>query len=684
MASIRRVASRVVASIASLAIAATLSGFVAPGTLDTSFGNGGTVVTASGDDLVGLALRSDGRIVAGGGHLLARYLADGTLDPAFGAGGRVQPQGSGRITALALQSDGSVVTAETDLVRYRPDGSVDPSFNASLSISSCSALALQPDGRIIAVGSVYTNGNSDFALVRYNRDGTFDTTFGAGGMVRTDLRSSGDVAHAVALGSDGRIVVAGWTSVGNRVEIAVVRYLPDGRLDPAFGAGGIATTAIGPANADARTVLIQPDGRIVVAGQAAGNADGTNLNFAVARYTPQGTLDATFGNGGTVVVDVGAGAPDGAQALVIRVGGRIVAAGDTCDTSPCRFALVRLDPDGTLDATFGNGGIVTTVIGRQAHATSALVEPDGQIVAGGFAFDGSADEFALARYWGSVCGNGVLEGGEDCDGRATCAAGARCTGFCACDASSSTTTLPPPPSTSSTTATSTTAAPPTTVVTTSTSTTTTTIRSATFTCTEILGFSQSLMWHETPEFQQQIDDARWQMRFRSGGDVDLWADPNADAWSPPVRAQCLGSGNVVLCTPCAQNSNAPDRVVFTITLQAYESDVQVWAQKIRAAIATIHQKHPQVRQIVLQPVVGGPMGGGCPYPGQPLGVRAAFNHPFIDQAIADVVHDSPDLVAGISPEVRSCADYSDNIGHLTPAARGPAGSQIGQYYALRP
>jgi hypothetical protein len=205
-----------------------------------------------------------------------------------------------------------------------------------------------------------------------------------------------------------------------------------------------------------------------------------------------------------------------------------------------------------------------------------------------------------------------------------------------------------------------------------------------FTCTEILGFSQSLMWHETTEFQQQIDDATWQMRFRSGGDVDLWADPNADAWSAPVRAECLGSGNVVLCTPCAQGSDAPDRVLFTITLQTHESDVQVWTQKIRAAIATIRLKHPQVRQIVLQPVVGGPHHTVCPVPTQQLGVRASYNHPYIDQAIAVVVNDSPDLVAGFSPEVRTCADYSDDVGHLVPAARGPIGLTIGQYYASQP
>jgi uncharacterized delta-60 repeat protein len=673
----RRTASRVAAWTVSLAIAATLSAFVPAGVLDPRFGGGGIVVTPTDDDLVGLVLRRDGKFVAGGGYLLARYLSDGSLDPTFGAGGLVRSQGSGPITALVPHPGGGVVTAEAGLIRYQADGSLDPSFGGGLPFSACNALAVETDGRIVAVGAIDTDGNSDLAVARYDLDGSFDATFGTGGMVTTELGSIADVARAVVLGSDGTILVAGSTSAGNRLEIALARYRSDGQLDATFGTGGIVTTAVGPAGAEARAVTLQPDGKIVVAGQAAGRVDGTNPNFAVARYTADGTLDGSFGRGGVVVVDVGHGGPDGARAVVVRVGGRIVVAGDTCDQNACRFALVRLGADGILDPTFGDGGITTTLIGQEAHATSVVLEPDGQIVAGGFAFDGRADEFALARYWGSVCGNGVLELGEDCDGASTCGSGRWCSSTCTCGASPST-TLPPP----QTTSTSTTTAPPTTVVTTSTTTSTTT--TLPFTCTEILGFSQSLMWHETLEFQQQIDDARWQMRFRSGGDVDLWADPNADAWRAPVETRCLGSGSPVLCTPCAANSDAPDRVLFTITLQDYESDVQVWTQKIRAAIATIRLRHPEVRQIVLQPVVGGPMGRNCPFPGQQLGVRASFNHPYIDAAIAEVVNDSPDLVAGISPEVRSCADYSDNVGHLIPAARGPAGLEIGQYYAPGP
>jgi hypothetical protein len=198
-----------------------------------------------------------------------------------------------------------------------------------------------------------------------------------------------------------------------------------------------------------------------------------------------------------------------------------------------------------------------------------------------------------------------------------------------------------------------------------------------FTCTELMGFSQTLQFYQTAEFQQQVDDARWQMLFRAGGDVDVWADPTSEVWTAPVAEAC--SGSPILCSPCSEGSDAPDRVLFTITLQDHESSVPTWVEKIRAAIVTIRTKRPAVREIVLQPVIGGPGHAICPAD-NPNGVRASYNHPYIDQAIAEVVQDAPDLVAGMSPEVASCSDYEDEVGHLTEEARPGLGLAIGQYY----
>lgn len=189
-----------------------------------------------------------------------------------------------------------------------------------------------------------------------------------------------------------------------------------------------------------------------------------------------------------------------------------------------------------------------------------------------------------------------------------------------------------------------------------------------FACTEVVAFSQTGQWHDTAEFQGQIDDARWQLRGRSGGDVNAWAIPS--------------NWNVAVQSRCAAFSTAPDRLILTLTIQRRENNVAVWAREIREMIATARLVHPQVRQIVLQPVVGGPDHRVCGTLQSP--VRASYNHPYIDQAIAVVVRDAPDLVAGPSPELQTCGQYADTIGHLTAAGARFVGQQVGAFYAGAP
>jgi hypothetical protein len=205
---------------------------------------------------------------------------------------------------------------------------------------------------------------------------------------------------------------------------------------------------------------------------------------------------------------------------------------------------------------------------------------------------------------------------------------------------------------------------------------------AQFQCNEILAFSQSKQWESAPEFQIQIDDARWQTLFRAGGNLDVWADPNADVWRAPIT--CTGSPG--LCSPCASGSTTPDRVILTATLNYFATTSTDVAARLRAAIATIRQKRPSAQQIVLQPVVGGPSNSVCYLtPGaQTSRVRASWNHPFLDQAILEVIHDSPDLAMGPSPEVFRCEDYSDTTGHLDAlpsAARGYVGGFVGAWFS---
>ena len=248
------------------------------------------------------------------------------------------------------------------------------------------ALAIQPDGRIVAAGVTGTGSNQDFALARYNTDGALDRTFGVGGTVITDVSRGSDAVWAVAIQSDGKIVAAGVASG----DFALARYNADGTLDTQFGNGGTITTDFG-GDDKANALALQRDGQIVVAGVAGGR------DFALARYRTDGTLDATFGTEGKVITDFSDNA-DVAFALAIQPDGMIVAAGATGEFPSAAFALARYNADGSLDAGFGAGGRVTIEFGRDARAHALAIQPDGKIVTGGFVNNGSSGDGALTRH----------------------------------------------------------------------------------------------------------------------------------------------------------------------------------------------------------------------------------------------------------------------------------------------
>ncbi|MEW5879761.1 MAG: hypothetical protein AB1761_04885 [Pseudomonadota bacterium] len=401
----------------------------ARGDLDPAFGNGGKVLTAIGgseDFAFALALAPDGKIVVAGtsyngtndDFALARYNADGSLDTTFGSGGKVVTAigGSDEAYALALAPGGKIVVAGTAwsitgryvaLARYNADGTLDSTFGSggkvvtAIGIGSANAaahaVALAPDGRIVVAGFSHNGTNYDFALARYNTDGTLDASFGSGGKVLTAIGSGNDYAYALALAPDGKIVVAGTSHNGTSHDFALARYNADGTLDASFGSGGRVTTPIGPNDDEAYTLALAPDGKIVVAGKS---HDGMKFDFALARYNVNGTLDATFGNGGKVVTAFGSGTEtEEAIALALAPDGKIVVAGTGFNGTNYDFALARYNADGTLEATFGNGGKVTVGIGTGVSLAHAMaLAPDGRIVVAGRSHDGTNYDFALARY----------------------------------------------------------------------------------------------------------------------------------------------------------------------------------------------------------------------------------------------------------------------------------------------
>jgi uncharacterized delta-60 repeat protein len=405
------------------------------GSLDPSFGAGGRVTAvfpgAFDSAAAALVIQSDGKIVVAGSvnasptlkdFALARYNPDGSLDVSFGVGGRVQTDFAGGADSafdLALQSDGKIVVVgsaatigpggpNTDfaIARYNPDGSLDVSFGMGGRVTtdigtfadSAAAVALQPDGKIVVVGS---NNNLDFVVVRYTGDGSLDTAFAGGGRLTTDFGGTMDAAAGVVLQPDGKIVVVGTTfgiSIMNR-DFALARYNPDGSPDAAFGVNGLVTSNFTPADA-AADVALQPNGRLVVVGTA-GNPGA--LDFAVARYDTNGNLDAAFGTGGVVFTDF-ASQQDAAASVALQPDGNIVAAGTTGVSGPLGdFALARYNPNGTLDGLFGTSGRVTTdFFGQLDQGSGVALQSDGHLVVVGAANVGNLSQFALARYLGSA------------------------------------------------------------------------------------------------------------------------------------------------------------------------------------------------------------------------------------------------------------------------------------------
>jgi uncharacterized delta-60 repeat protein len=401
-------------------------GLAAPGDLDPHFGTGGIVITdvspSNNDNALAAVLQPDGKIVAagtsfnGGDFAVVRYNPNGTLDTGFGTGGKVStPVGSGSDfgNAVALQPDGKIVVAgqamgstnlDVAVVRYLPNGLLDSGFGSGGQVITpigtsddvANSVAIQPDGKIVVAGTASgAIPTDDVAVVRYTTTGALDGTFGSGGKVVTSISPGADGASALALQPDGKIVVAGITDAASAADFALVRYTAAGALDGSFGSGGKVTTSLSGGTDDALGLALQPDGKIVAGGLA-------NSDFGLARYNQNGTLDASFGSGGTVTTDVAPGHSDVGRSVALQPDGKIVLGGFTVGApSPEDFAAVRYDPDGSLDGSFGAGGIVITdpSPGHINEGHAVVVQPDGNILLAGRADNGPSDT-AVVRYLG--------------------------------------------------------------------------------------------------------------------------------------------------------------------------------------------------------------------------------------------------------------------------------------------
>ncbi|MDZ8096182.1 MAG: DUF4347 domain-containing protein, partial [Nostoc sp. DedQUE05] len=373
---------------------------------DTSFSSDGKVTTDLGFIAIDIgrsvALQTDGKIIvagdSNGDFALVRYNTDGSLDTSFNSNGKVTTD-LGLLSidigySLAIQADGKIIVAGTNgtdfaLARYNSNGSLDTSFSSDgkvttgfgLTIDIAHSTTVQADGKIIVAG---TDG-TDFALARYNSNGSLDTSFSSDGKVTTDFGLLAiDIVYSTAVQADGKIIVAG---VSNG-DFALARYNSNGSLDTSFSSDGKVTTDFGLLAIDiVYSTVVQADGKILVAGES-------NGDFALARYNSDGSLDTSFSSDGKVTTDFGLLPNEIAYSLAVQADGKILVAG----VSNNDFALVRYNSDGSIDTTFDNDGKVNTDLGLGLLtldiAYGLVQQPDGKIIVAGT--DGT--DFAVVRY----------------------------------------------------------------------------------------------------------------------------------------------------------------------------------------------------------------------------------------------------------------------------------------------
>jgi uncharacterized delta-60 repeat protein len=406
------------------------------GSLDPSFGADGKVVTPIGSSFIDgvddLAIQMDGKILAAGwthngsnyDFALARYEPNGMLDTTFDGDGIVTTeigQKDQQAHGVDIQPDGRIVVAggnmfEGWVVRYESDGSLDTTFDGDgIASAPMATLAstLQLDGKVVVAGT----HSSLFGLARFTSAGALDTSFDSDGFVTVSFADSSNEAYAVLVQADGKILAAGKSGYPNGA-FALARLNPDGSLDTSFNEDGKVTTDVTIYGDGIKAVTLDGSNNIVAAGYGFTQA-------AITRYLPDGTLDSAFGGDGVGLFSWddprGSSSADG---VAVEPDGQLLAGGSATPLSePANFAVSRVNPDGSLDESFGKNGVVTTDIrGDRDRAFAMALQQDGKIVLGGETCTGNCD-FALARYLPEAVTGSGISSDFDGDGLADLAVG---------------------------------------------------------------------------------------------------------------------------------------------------------------------------------------------------------------------------------------------------------------------
>lgn len=403
-----------------------------PGELDPTFDGDGIVNTAFADGydvFFALQLQPDGKIIGAGGtnlidgtatdFALVRYLTDGTLDNDFGGDGIVTTDfglANDLANAMYLMPDGRILAAgysgnDWAIARYLPDGELDTTLSDDgkllldfdLENDQAFGIATQSDGKIVVGGFATVDGfYPRFALARFLENGDPDITFGVDGKTSVVVLGNWDQARSMIIRPDNKIVLVGYTQDdASFFDMTIMQFNSNGALDVSFGTGGIVRTDFDGSMDFAYCSVLQPDGKVVIAGST---GDFEDQNIAMARYLTNGELDSTFGIDGRVVINVDPYQEEQIFGITYEPDGRIVLAGEIGTYADgYDFLVAKFLPDGTPDSTFSDDGIVITHLGDDWDLGYGVdIQDDGKIVVGGFTNNLGDNNFTVVRYFNSA------------------------------------------------------------------------------------------------------------------------------------------------------------------------------------------------------------------------------------------------------------------------------------------
>jgi uncharacterized delta-60 repeat protein len=397
------------------------------GTADLALSANGIALASiigSNDDSRDIAILADGKILLGGSSItnfgessfaILKLNANGTVDNSFNADGKALNEFAGYDAyaySIAVQSDGKILMGgsvdfigndQFAVMRLTANGDPDNSFDGDgkliLNVQGLvEKIIIQPDGKILLAGT----SNSKATLVRLNSDGTLDNAFGLNGIVAINITEFSQ-GTSVALQSDGKIVFAGGEASSGRSQVFVARYNADGSPDNTFDGDGLLTPNLNSTTSLGQSLVIQPDGKIVIGGYAGSAPGSTSFDFLFVRFNSDGSFDNSFGTQGIVKIDYGNNNYDNLFDIALQPDGKIIGGGTT-RTGAEDYAVVRILADGTPDASFnGNGRILLPITQNFNEVVRELaLQPDGKILVTGDGYGVSPGrKFFAARFNGA-------------------------------------------------------------------------------------------------------------------------------------------------------------------------------------------------------------------------------------------------------------------------------------------